>query len=298
MIVPASTMNVPISHNPNVTRLGAISVSWEYVTKIIAESWLSANRRNRKFMPSLSLRYARDMKAGFWQTTHEGVAFDEDGNLVDGQHRLDGIAAANVGIWMLVTRGLPKSAIEVINRGKIRTLAHTLQIMGYEYSNHRMIASARRMFFGTEVHNVSNYISDSTLRRFIDANLEALIFATSAVTKTTAPAPVVAAVARAFYHADMDRLARFPVAMMDGIEKDSLLPGDQSARCLRRTVETSKHSAGANASAALYRKAQKAIRAYLDMTDLTKLHEISDDLFPLPKERLVAISTPDDSQEK
>ena len=31
---------------------------------------------------------ARDMKAGHWRLTHQGIAFDPAGVLIDGQHRL------------------------------------------------------------------------------------------------------------------------------------------------------------------------------------------------------------------
>ena len=39
-------------------------------------------------------------------TTHQGIAFDENGVLQDGQHRLCAIVSANKPVDMMVTSGL------------------------------------------------------------------------------------------------------------------------------------------------------------------------------------------------
>lgn len=296
VVLETTNGNAVAREQPNTSCLGDITTRWEHIHSHGAAALLEKNRRNRHFMPSLSMRYVADMEDGLWQTTHEGIAFDEEDNLIDGQHRLQAVVDSGVSVWFLVTRGLPKSAIEVINRGKIRTLAHALQIMGYEHSDHRTIAIARRMFLGPATYcgfeaarssTKTHTPSDSLMRQFIDKNLEAILFVNQCFKKTRGPAAVAAAMANAYYHADTERLARFPFAMADEIEKEAQLPGDKSARCLRRVIDTGRHLAGAQGSAVMYRKAQNAIRAYLEMVDLTKLCESDEDLFPLPLERMV-----------
>jgi hypothetical protein len=37
------------------------------------------------------------MVEGRFQVTHQGIGFDEDGQLTDGQHRLQGIVNSGVG---------------------------------------------------------------------------------------------------------------------------------------------------------------------------------------------------------
>ena len=58
------------------------------ITPTMALNWLEhANTNNRKIIEAYVKKLARDMKAGRWRLTHEGIAFDPHGVLLDGQHR-------------------------------------------------------------------------------------------------------------------------------------------------------------------------------------------------------------------
>jgi hypothetical protein len=82
----------------------------ELITPEMAKKILSsANTNNRKLQQRKVETYARDMRAGAFITTHQGIAFDENEVLLDGQHRLAAIVLCGKPIQMLVTRGLPKS---------------------------------------------------------------------------------------------------------------------------------------------------------------------------------------------
>lgn len=72
------------------------------VTPILAKAWLEQNKSNRSLRPQRVNQYARDMKAGKWNLTGQGITFAEDGSLLDGQHRLNAIVVANVSVYMLV----------------------------------------------------------------------------------------------------------------------------------------------------------------------------------------------------
>jgi hypothetical protein len=54
------------------------------------------------FLAPLSKRTVRDfaeaMRRGDWRLTHQGIAFDASGALVDGQHRLAAIVEADVPV--------------------------------------------------------------------------------------------------------------------------------------------------------------------------------------------------------
>jgi hypothetical protein len=265
-----------------------IETLWEFVTPPKAVEYLNRNKQNqRRYMPTLGGRYTYDMANGFWIVTHEGIAFDVNGDLIDGQHRLQGIIDSGVGLWMLVTRGLSEKAIEVINRGKMRTMAHALQVAGYDsrVANHRAVAVARAMLTGPQRYQKDEAIvTDQSLRLFMDRHLEAILFAMSVCSRNTAPATVAAAVARAYYHADPERLARFCRAMDDDIPPDDSKPEDRTARKLKTMLATVGSSQGGSRRVVLYRKAQNAISAYLAGVVLDKLYEKDDDLFPLPAE--------------
>jgi hypothetical protein len=58
--------------------------------------------------------------------THQGIAFDEFGNLIDGQHRLHAIVKSGKTITCLVSFGVHVDAVSVIDRGLRRSSAVVL----------------------------------------------------------------------------------------------------------------------------------------------------------------------------
>lgn len=96
------------------------------VTPDIAREWLKRNHHNRAVVKSVVERYARDMTAGEWKVTHQGIAFAPDGSLLDGQHRLLAIVASGVTIITNVTQGVSDEAFIGMDGGRSRTLADRL----------------------------------------------------------------------------------------------------------------------------------------------------------------------------
>src|SRR5690349_13341781 len=76
------------------------------VTKEIAEDWMAEhNKINRGLSMSLADRYGRDRVNNRWLTTHQAVAFDWDGQMVDGQHRCTMIIKTELTTRLLVVTG-------------------------------------------------------------------------------------------------------------------------------------------------------------------------------------------------
>lgn len=73
------------------------------ITPLMAKSMLSNNKSNRAVSKQDVLRYSRDMKAGKWMLTHQGILVGKDGALIDGQHRLMAIVKSGVTVKMPVT---------------------------------------------------------------------------------------------------------------------------------------------------------------------------------------------------
>lgn len=114
--------------------LDANSVMFMFVTVTpeLAAEWLKLNRKNRKLKSTTMTAYTMDMRNGAWMLTHQGIAFDEDGNLVDGQHRLMSVLAAKRPVTMLVSAGWPtgekRKTMDAVDRGVARSLADQLSI--------------------------------------------------------------------------------------------------------------------------------------------------------------------------
>lgn len=114
-----------------------ISTKLTTITPQMASQMLKSNTGNRKIrMPHVN-RLKAEILAGRWITTHQGIAFDDQENLLDGQHRLMAIEASGKSVQMLVTHGIPKAingeinlnAMDVIDCGNKRSTSDQLSLM-------------------------------------------------------------------------------------------------------------------------------------------------------------------------
>lgn len=88
------------------------------VTPRMARDWLKSNTANRPIRPSHVETLRASFERGEYAPTHQGIAFDDKGVLIDGQHRLTAISmmADAATFMMLVTRGLDRpTAFPVID---------------------------------------------------------------------------------------------------------------------------------------------------------------------------------------
>lgn len=104
----------------------------ETITPEAAEHLLAsaAGIAQRHISPRRVAMYAGAMKRGQWRITHQSIAIDEDGVLIDGQHRLSAVVVAGVPVQMTVARGVPRTVFDAIDAGVARTAASTLHIAG------------------------------------------------------------------------------------------------------------------------------------------------------------------------
>src|ERR1700744_3535283 len=96
----------------------------EIITPKIATQYIALNHKNnRNLKPSVVQNLATQMSRGEWETTHQGIAFDTEGYLIDGLHRLSAIVLSGVTVEMMVTYGLKDaSCIDVGSRRTINDL--------------------------------------------------------------------------------------------------------------------------------------------------------------------------------
>lgn len=117
--------------------------------KEITPQWASQvlvtrNPNNRPLSQSFVDRLARDICVGAFAVTHQGIAFDENGDLLDGQHRLAAIVKANKSVKMVVSTGIPVkhrlngvavNTFELIDGGRKRGVGQMLQMAGFTNAN-------------------------------------------------------------------------------------------------------------------------------------------------------------------
>ena len=124
------------------------------ITPEIAKALLNGNIKNRKVRPRVVEAYARDMKNGKWQYTGDAIRLDVDGNLIDGQHRLQASILANAGFYTKLIRGLPTETMLVMDAGAARSHSDHLTVQGHKYGRDKV--AALRMFILVDEHYTSN----------------------------------------------------------------------------------------------------------------------------------------------
>jgi len=122
-------------------------------------------------------RYASDMTTGDWQLTHQGIAFDLDDNLIDGQHRLEAVRKSGKTVTMMVSMGWPVGSkpgaqngkaniIDVIDGGKARSIENMLHIHGQAYAKNYTTAMR---FIARIAHNgITPLVTFSSITWMLD----------------------------------------------------------------------------------------------------------------------------------
>lgn len=249
------------------------------ITPQLAEQWLKRNEDNRRIRPGLVKTLAREIAEGRWQVTHQGIAFDEYGDLLDGQHRLHAIIAADVPAQMYVTTGAPRSSFAVVDSGASRSFGDRVFASGADVTKEHA-AIARVIELGAGDTKPASYL---VTMGFINKHREAIdwVLERTNAKKGRRPASTLAVVARAWYTRDLTRLAQFIEVFSTGAANS---PADWAAIKLRDFVMSGKFAKGVSARIAIYQKSESAVDMFLRGVPATKLYGTQDELFHVPGE--------------
>ncbi len=105
------------------------------VTPEQAALWLTANTSNRFMRKRRVELLAHDMAAGTFTLTPDAIAFNRDGTLINGQHRLAAVVKAGVAVPLIVAYGLPDEAYDATDDGLKRSLGDSLRRRGVLSAN-------------------------------------------------------------------------------------------------------------------------------------------------------------------
>jgi len=253
------------------------------ITPATATTWLEGNTHNRALRDATVQRYARDMAAGRWRLTHQGIAFGPDGTLIDGQHRLWAIVEADTAIRMMVARGVPADAQAVIDDNLPRTAVDALKLRHNTPAKNVEVAIAKRIISDT-IHN-SKPTRQEVIAVFTK-HQPAIAFAASVfprIIRGVTIAPVMTVIARAWYSHDRDRLARFAEILCTGrLESDT----EDAALMLRNWLLEGApvKKMGIGRDVAIYGKTERALSAFLHGDQIAHLYAATSELFPIPLE--------------
>lgn len=109
-----------------------------------ARSLLTANTRNRPLKPTVVATYAHTMQAQHWGECPEPLAFDWDGVLIDGAHRLHAIIRSGTRQTFVIATGYSPNTFKHLGKGSPRSLADDVALMGIP--NYKLVSTlARRL---------------------------------------------------------------------------------------------------------------------------------------------------------
>lgn len=260
-----------------------------FVTPQQAEQWLQHNTNNRDVKQSVVNRLASDMLNGRWRFTHQGIAFNCDGTLLDGQHRLWAIFTSGKAQWMYVTFGLPKDSVLGIDEHVKRTASDCLQIVQGKKDYNVKKAMATALYLMGKCGVITNSYKSRQLQiETLNKHEEAIGWALGQLDSTArglCRASLSGVIARAYYSQDRDRLAYFCRVLLD-VSASVNLSADQPIFKLRDFMLQGAACGGSGLSES-YRKCEYALVAWFNGRQLQQLREATEELFLLPGEKLV-----------
>jgi hypothetical protein len=120
----------------------------ETITPDKARALLEVNIENRTVRKNIAEQYASDMASGIWKVNGEPIIIDENGQLIDGQHRLHAVLLSGATIEVLVVRGVNREHRDTIDVGAIRRSGDILQM--FHIPNGNSVAAIARMIIAIE----------------------------------------------------------------------------------------------------------------------------------------------------
>lgn len=253
------------------------------VTPELAARWLAeANSNNRAIRNRHVDNLASEMMAGNWRHTHEGIAFDEDGVLLDGQHRLAAVCKYGKPVRMNVWSGISRAARMVVDSGAARSVADRVTLDGrFGKVTRGDVATLRSMLHRNAI------ASAEVVAVELDRHQEAIAFATRILGETpkVATSDVRGAVARAWYWLDPEVLAEFAYILRYGLPlQDWVTSKQQRTAVMARDYLLACKGLHQMVRRERYLKTERALVAFSNNESLQRLQAPSGELFPFPGE--------------
>lgn len=252
------------------------------VTPELATEYLAHNTANRPIDRGHVRKLSDELRSQRWKRTHQGIAFDSQGILRDGQHRLLAIVETGIPAMLQVTTDVDSGAMDAIDQHRVRTAAQILAMKtGIVKEGARLTAMARTILQvvggETRVSNIaaSGFAAahDDTLQKYLH------------IARTYAPA-----VAAAFAYADMLGWSEVQTAAMRFTEK--LYTEGDPMRALDIRARTFPKEQGAAAGKKKFDIALNALLAVHEGREMSVARTAQPDYRTLERKATVAPTGP------
>jgi hypothetical protein len=128
-------------------------------------------KNDRPLSEKYAQTLAKDMANDRWVLTPQGLVLDEQGDVLDGQHRLRAVVISGRTVAFWVTDGVPREVFAALDSGRPRTMANLLSI-DREENYVQLAAIARRVcrWHTGQAWTVVSVPTKAELREVIDTD--------------------------------------------------------------------------------------------------------------------------------
>lgn len=254
------------------------------VTPGLAKVWLDINNFNRPRNSETFMKYVRQIREGRWRLTHQGIAFTEDGTLLDGQHRLFAIIECGVSLPMRVFLNESAENFAVIDCGRNRSNLDTVRMSARDSTLSTAHTQTLKSMLAGRLCRTANRWTNVEINDLYEEHKAAVGFAVtqfrSCKDKQINDPTTRGVIARAYYHVPLETLGTFCSLVIGRNDHPCRAPIDAFVGCLgywKDRRESTKQE--------IYRRCELTIEAFLaNSADVSYGKNITE-LFPLPGER-------------
>lgn len=276
-----SRPSIPVTYLPNGWAVAVVDIDPDLATEMLQRN--ADNQRQLK--DAVTARYAQDMMLGKWHLTHQAIAFDKNGKLHDGQHRVSAVVASGETVPFLVFFGAGgKDEMSVIDTNKSRTLVDASKVMGHDFGKDDAAMLNATIRFGVKNFQVyTAKLTNSTKMELLTRNAERLRmvsqwFGASKLSRKLGPTPVRCAIVCASFHVEHETLSRFVSVLTEQADPE---PHELAAKSLRQFVTTAENVTDTE----VYLKACRAIQLFDAGQNVSngRLYACAHNPYPLPE---------------
>lgn len=155
-----------------------MNITVETITPDKAQEILDTQRKNRKLNRTWMAILARRMREGHFDQNGDTIVIDEEGHLIDGQHRLHAVIESETTQSMIIVRDVVAKAQHSIDTGKKRSASDVLSMEGFYWP--ALMASISKIVILYDKRELNGQIhirgvSNSEVLTFARRNQEALL---------------------------------------------------------------------------------------------------------------------------
>jgi hypothetical protein len=199
------------------------------MTRDLVDGLLSMNTSNRAIKRTVVDAYKRDIEAGNWIMTNQGIGVSCDSKLIDGQHRLTALVECGYPkVEMLIVWGLNNDAQRCVDQGAKRTMRDVLQLLFNQSLSSTVPAVCNallRVKNGAFVYGSGGFTAAEVLRKF-EENQDRILAVLSVQEIASFAAPVLAAAVLSMEESPKDegRIIDFLKSVRDGERLTKTMP--------------------------------------------------------------------------